>query len=179
MRRFLFVIYTLISFSLFAVDTDKMLVSIPVDFSVDRGVVLGFSTSRVSNIYELPNELEEIKFEYDTDEDVLTSGTFYLNVQVFTSRPISVRIINPKGFSESANEEVSIDYENIGSSSSTFKASGGGSVNVLEEPGNMTYMKPRYYPIEFHFVVYPEQLTSNITSSMELKTELKVEVVTQ
>ena len=171
-------------------NADKMIVSIPVDFTLEKGVEGFFSRDFITSISDTPERIETLDFSYDSADEELTSETFYYNVKVFTEKPIAVSVESYPGFSVGLDSEgnqkqlgKTIEYTNIGrTAESEFRTSGGiNPISLLKETDG-SYKEPRSYWFEFNFVVYPEQLTASgmdstfWTDISSIQTTLKLRV---
>lgn len=175
-----------------AESSNNMIVSIPVDFTFEKGVEGFFSRSPIDSIADTPDTIDTIEFTYDGTDNELSTGAFYYNIRVFTPEPISVFVINPVGFNKTFDDKGSesefqntIDYKNNGRTKEQgFVASGIMQDVVLLKENSTHYTEPRSYWLEFDFTVYPSQLTTaadmdswkNVTG---LRTTLKLEVRTE
>ena len=201
MKKNAFILLLLLLLSILSVSaSDPMIVAIPVDFTLERGIFPGFSRDPIDDIFDPVGTLDSITFRYDRINQIITSDPFYLNIQAFVTEGLRVSVAGTpfnKTFSIVDGSYVknadyintAIEYENIGRTSEVFPGSDGSGKQypILEEmensgwwgPEAMEFDEPRPYSFEFILTVDPDDLTDiDVGSADGIYTTLSVTVET-
>lgn len=152
--------FMLISMASLLAEVREAVASIPVEFTADKTVNVGFSRSMVSGtieptLYSEDNpsgtKIESRAFTVDSSFEYYTTGTFYLYVQLFIEEGVNVVITNHPGFGY--GEQV-LHYENVGQNTrAEFPGSNGNGEIILDwvEGEESKAVMPRYYNFYFNF----------------------------
>lgn len=153
--------FMLISMASLLAEVREAVASIPVEFTADKTVNVGFSRSMVSGtieptLYSEDNpsgtKIESRAFTVDSSFEYYTTGTFYLYVQLFIEEGVNVVITNHPGFGY-GNQQV-LHYENVGQNTrAKFSGSNQNGEITLDwvEGGESGAVMPRYYNFYFNF----------------------------
>ena len=199
MKRKTVILLMLLFISILSVSaSDPMIVAIPVDFTLERGVFPGFSRDPIDDIFDPVGSLDSITFRYDRINQIITSDPFYLNIQAFVADGLRVSVSGTpfnKTFSIVDGSYVknadyintAIEYENIGRTSEDFPGSDGSGkpyviLKEMDDSGwseAMKFDEPRPYSFEFILTVDPADLTDiDVGSADGIYTTLSVTVET-
>ena len=152
--------FMLISMASLLAEVREAVASIPVEFTADKTVNVGFSRSMVSGtieptLYSEDNpsgtKINSRAFTVDSSFEYYTTGTFYLYVQLFIEGGVNVVITDHPGFGY--GEQV-LHYENVGQNTrAEFPGSNGNGEIILdwEEGKKSGAVMPRYYNFYFNF----------------------------
>lgn len=161
MKKVCFLLFfMLISMASLFAEVREAVASIPVEFTADKTVNVGFSRSMVSGtieptLYSDDNpsgtKIESRAFTVDSSFEYYTTGTFYLYVQLFIEEGVNVVITKHPGFEY--GDQV-LHYENVGQNTrAEFSGSNVNGEIILDwvEGGESEAVMPRYYNFYFNF----------------------------
>lgn len=159
--------------------------AIPVTFTYRSGLNAGFSRSVPGTAWYksyLGTDGNEIRFQYDSQEGNIQTGTFNFYVQIYTTSRVKVSVDAEKMNFQTVlkNEDGSeeIEYSVIGSSLfSDVNGTVSGSVLLDESKGNVDLTRPRVFSYPINLSIQPDQLINLKSESFKGTIAFKVEVM--
>ena len=173
-----FLLCIVLSAGIFAADDDNVF-SIPVTFSANTGVNVGFSRKYVDTVVKETATLPEIPFVIDSFDDVLRTETFYFYVQVYVPDRIRISVdeIGPLHGMEDSNEVL--HWVNEGESQNLIPGSENPPAGpVITEDGSTDTNKPRVYNIGMNLSIPIAALNEGQKTSTEYSATLSFKVET-
>lgn len=159
--------------------------AIPVTFTYRSGINAGFSRSVPGTAWyesNLGTDGNEIRFQYDSQEGNIQTGTFNFYVQIYTTNKVKVSVDASAMQSQTVlkgeygSEEI--EYSVIGSSLfSNVNGNVSGSVLLDESKGNVDPTRPRVFSYPINLSIQPDQLINLKSESFEGTIAFKVEVL--
>ena len=175
-HKSLFIMLLMLSaISLFAADEGNIF-SIPITFTANTGVNVGFSDKRIDTVLKQDSSLSRIEFDIDPIDNVIRTGTFYFYVQIYTTDRIKVSTAAVAPLSGNSNNE-SLAWTNEGESLGSIKGSSSAGVVVIEESDDVDTAKPRIYNVGMNFAIPISSLTGKSSTEYEANLSFKVETI--
>ena len=162
--------------SLYAVDENNIF-SIPVTFTANTGINVGFSDKKIDTVLKYTSALDQIVFDIDSTDNVLRTGTFYFYVQSYVTNRIKVTVADIGPLKGNSNNEE-LKWINEGESLNTIKDSSSASVVVIDEASNAPDLtKPRVYNVGMDFTIPLADLIGKASTEYMATLRFKVETV--
>lgn len=144
--------------------------SIPVEFTAEERVNVGISKNMVIGTLKPETDYTEIHFTPSTDFLSYTTGTFYIYIQSFTPKPLTVYIKAPSLVNETSS--TSVEYTNNGSNTKEFEKSSNESIKILttegiNEPTTYNLALNLNIPINEETMFADDKYTQTVTVTVE------------